>query len=477
MPGAGRTIILQFNIGERHHQWVTKADLQTLVANGDAPVLALAREFDRETATSRDWREIAKQVDRLVANARELAEGHTRYLVIGRAPLPVFAYLGARMVRMADIVFANDLDGQWQLFGAPNTCPAGGVDDFAVTPPPLGRDRNGRFALSIQCSGEYREHDNSLEDLMSPEGVKLLGTYTIHNPHSHRKQPLTPAELPVVIGHVERALTWIGQQAPNTDSLMLAFGGPAWLAFWIGHRLVPTVCGRFDLPNFVPGQGYRRGLSHPMAKAPWLDGRVRLMFMNAEPDNQTRTRAAKSFDVVQDALYRELGPNGPFEIRYRGAARIREFMRDIDTFKPDILHLHLHGAETGDLAFEDERGETERFEADRFVAMLRATGVRPTLIVLNACYSKQLAPSLTELAECVVAMQGPVGVNAAIEFSRLFYESLGRGNTLGKSLEQGRAGTMLDNMKVYPDGGSETMDAVLIPKPKHRHLTTEGVAP
>lgn len=465
MPGTHPAIILQINIGERHHQWVTEADLQTLIANEDASVLTLAREFDRETVTSRDWRDIANHVNRLVADARELAQGPARYLVIGRAPLPVFAYLGAQMVRMGDILFANDRGGQWQLFGAPDTCPNGGIDSFEITPPPLGRERDGRFALSVHCSGEYRDHEDSIKNLMSAEGAHLLGTYKIHYPHGHRTNPLTAAELPVVMGHVEQALTWIGRQAPSTDSLMLTFGGPAWLAFWIGHRLVPTVCGRFDLPNFVPGQGYRRALAHPMAKAPWLDGRVRLMFMNAEPDNQTRTRAAKSFDVVQEALHRELGSNGPFEILYRGAARIREFMRDIDKFKPDILHLHLHGANNGDLAFEDERGETERFEVDRFVTMLRATGVKPALIVLNACYSEQLAPSLTDIAECVVAMQGPVGVNQAIEFSRLFYESLGRGNTLGRSLEQGHAGANLDNLKVYPDG-SETMDAVLIPQPR-----------
>ncbi len=464
-----RPVIFHLNIGENHHQWVSKTDIQTLVDDQDPLFFELSREFDRETVTPRKWRALARELDQLVDDARAATEGPARYILVGRAPLPVFAYLGARMVRMGELVVANDFEGEWQLYASPNACPEGGRDDFTVAPPSLGRARDGRFSLSIQCSKEYRSHESSIEELIEAEGAKFLGSYTIHNEErSHRSDPLTKAELPVLVGHVEEAIEWIGEQAPDTDSLMVPFAGPAWAAFWVGHRLVPTVCGRFDLPNFVPGLGYRRALSHPMAKAPWLAGRATLLLMHAEPEDQSRTRASKSFDVVQDALERELGRDGPFEIRHRGAARIREFMRDVELTKPDILHLHLHGAENGDLAFEDERGQTQRFKAERFVAMLRATGVEPTLIVLNACHSRALAPALLGIAECVVAMKGEALVDEVIEFSRYFYEAIGRGNDLARAIEQGRAGSSIENLCIHVEGGLDPKDVVLMPRPHKR---------
>lgn len=462
-----RHVILRVNIGEPHHQRISEAEARNLVDDPDLVCLSLEHDFDRQTATPRQWRAIARRLDQLLADARAACAGPRRYIIAGRAPLPVFTYLGASMVRMNSVFVANDSgsDG-WQLYGPPETSADDGRDDFTIEPPTLGRSRAGRLALSVQCSKEYRDPDASIERILAAEGATLLGTYAIHDEkNSHRTAPLTAAELPVVLGHLEQGLQWIGEAAPDMPSLVVPLAGPNWVAFWLGHRLNPAVCGRFDLPNFVPGRGYVRALSFPMTKAPWLLGRPKLLFMNADPvDQMSATRGNEGFDAVQDALTRELDESA-FEIRYRGMARIDEFMRDVERFQPDILHLHLHGSEQGDLAFENAQGKTDRFELERFVAMLRATGVRPALIVLNACFSAKLGPSLTvDIAECVVAMKNAVGIDAAIKFSRFLYEALGRGQNLATAIEQGKVGAALTIVEVYPLGDVAAEDITLMPR-------------
>lgn len=466
-----RHVILRLNVVERHHQVFSESEARRLVDDPEPVCLALDEEFDRHAVTPRQWRVIARKLDQLVADARTAATGPVRYIVAGRAPLPVFAYLGASMIRMGSISVANDFRGISELFGPPEACPGNGRDSFTIEPPSVGRLHDGRFALSVQCSGEFRSPDVSVEAFLADEGATFLGTYAIHSTGFRSSDALTAAELPVLIDRFEQGLKWIGEKAPKADSLVVPIAGPNWVAFWLGRRLTPTVCGRFDFPNYVPGSGYEPALSYPMAKAPWLVGKAKLLLMNAEPANQTRTRGGKSFDVVQDALERELGPesDGPYAIKHRGAAKIRDFMREVETFRPDILHLHLHGARNGDLAFEDERGETAHFKADQFVAMLRATGVQPTLIVLSACYSAALAPKLETLAECVIAMKERVGVDDAIAFSQFFYEALGRGNHLARAIEQGKAGANIDILTVHTHGDLRTDEITLMPRLKKNH--------
>ncbi len=464
-----RCVILLVNIGEAHHDFVSAEVAYRQATAADPILLSLERTIDRATITARKWRALARDLDKLVEHARGATSGPARYVVVGRAPLPVFAYLGACMVRFGPISVANDYRGEWQHFGPPDAMPTSDASDgFAVKTPPLGRVPKGRLAMSIQCSDEYRKPDDSVEEILAAEGAEFLGTYAIHKKVARDSSPLTQADLPKVLARVQAALKWIGEEVPRMDSLVVPLAGPNWLAFWVGYRLNPTVCGRFDLPIFVPGLGYRRALSFPMAKAPWLSDKASLLLMQAEPKDQVRIGAGRSFDAVQVALEQELGRNGPFAIRYEGATKIREFMRNVELTKPDILHLHLHGTEEGHLVFEDERGESAYLTAESFVARLRATKVEPTLIVLHACHAeKLLAPALVGIAECVVNMSGIVQIEHAIEFSRNLYGAIGRGNDLATAIEQGKASVATD-IEVRTVGNLRESDIVLMPRPRSK---------
>lgn len=442
-----RTIVLRINIGDTNDKGfhpVTEQEARDL-ADAPSPIChPLERSIDRQTMTARQWRELAQEVDALLAKARKdiAVKMPVRFVIVGQAPLPVFAYLGHQMRReRGRITLVNHRQGsdEWDHVGLPELSSADGDGPFQITPPHLGRERRGKIVISIQCSKDYSYADEMVEPLLTDEGSSLLCSYRIHHKHSHREVPMKPKDLAILVKLVANALEWIRNECPDSDGLIVALGGPSWVAFWIANQLNANVRGRIDYPNRLPGRGYVRALATPMHQAPWFTGRAKLMIMAAEPDDQGSTRAGRAVSTIQESLESELGKDGPYEIRTLGAVKVANIMPALDHFKPDILHLHLHGSLTGDPAFEDERGEASRIKGEGFIALLKATNVKPALIVLSACHLAVLAPALTEIAECVIAMTDEVPFKVAITFGASLYAALGRGHTVAQALEQGKA--------------------------------------
>lgn len=448
-----RTVVLRINIGDKEFDWLSegtiRAQIREVLDEPDPVMLPeLRRLVDRDHITAREWRAIAREIMALRDAAKAaVAEGQpVRYVVAGQAPLPVFAYLGQLMQRMGEITVINRRQGslEWDVVG-PMEGVERGEDLFEVEEPERGREQRGRVVLSIRCSNGYPYTEDMIEPSIRDEGGYLLCSYKIVNSRaSHQRQPMTARELAVLLDHVRGAVAWMESRCAAMDGLVIAFGGPSWAAFWIGHTLNPYALGkRLDWPNLIGGDGrrYVRALSSPMHRAPWLDGKAKLMFVGAEPDNSTRIGGARAFSAIQQTLEREFQRSDTYELRTVGATTVREFGRELELFKPDILHLHLHGREDkqGGLIFEDERGDRKPVPPEAVVDLLKSSGCTPTLVVLSACHSAALAPLLDEIAECVVYMTGEVGYPVAIDFARMLYGALARGRTLGDAIAQGKS--------------------------------------
>lgn len=456
LPAGTRSVILLVNIGNQDHNWLTQKTARQLVDDPTAECLELHEVVDLKRMEARQWRSIAHKLDELVQRAREKSGATIHYVIAGRAPLPVFAYLGQRMRRMeGSITFVNQRQStefwDWVDSPSPNDNSRG---RFTVSQPSLGRERSGRVVLSLRTSREYHFQEAQVESLITDEGGRFLASYEIADEvHSHFKHPLDDVDLQEIIRHVEDAIGFFAEECPDASGLVLALACPSWVAFWVANRLNPRVVGRLDLPDFIRGRGYVRALTSPMYEAPWIIGKPRVLVFAAEPQNETRTRASAHVAEVHAAIERELGRRGPVEIRVVGSVQARELMREVELFKPDIIHMSLHGSKDGELAFEDERGDCHRVAGDAFLQMLHATGARPTMVVLCACHLAQLAPELLKIAECVVGMSDEVPYKSVNAFAADFYGALARGATLKKAFDQGTAGARV----AYPRGFEHTV--------------------
>lgn len=467
-PEADETcVLMRINIGEKGHRFIDADEALRIVDHPDPVCLDydFGQVFDRNTVTPRTWRAIARGLDRLVERAKQAQKGPTHFVIAARAPLPVFAYLGARMYRFKKVSIANDFDGDdWALYGPAQPVSDPGRDDFESRPPKVGEEPRGKLALVVRSSKEHAHHPESIKRIARLERQELIGCYQIFNETTTQYDvPLTNAALPLVLRRVKDALSWRREQTPSAEGLIFALACPNWLAFFITNGINPNVVGRMDFPNFVPKQqAYLPALSLLMSDAPWLLVEPRILFMSADPLDAPRTQAGQVYRAIQDEVEREYGAKGPIELRQVGATRAADLMRELDNFAPDILHLHMHGkADT--VGVQDSQGDVHELPAANFVERLRAADFEPTVIVLTACHSASFAESLCGLAECVIAMVGEAKISDAIEFSQAFYGALARGKDLRRALEQGKLAASRHSIVHFLDAGVDAADVVLLP--------------
>lgn len=121
-------------------------------------------------------------------------------------------------------------------------------------------------------------------------------------------------------------------------------------------------------------------------------------------------------------------------------------------FQPEVAHFSGHGLPGGDLVLAEtgpsrhvkpagpgaEADTTRRATLVDAVARLFAVlPTKPRCVVLNACYSDDLAAKLVDHVECVVGMTRAIGDTAALRFSEGFYRALSYGHDFKAAFDLG----------------------------------------
>jgi len=91
---------------------------------------------------------------------------------------------------------------------------------------------------------------------------------------------------------------------------------------------------------------------------------------------------------------------------------------------PMVLHFSGHGDASGGLYMRNERGAPIAIPVESLVDQMRRCHRRLPLVVLNACYTDELAQRLIDDVHVVIGMEHRVTDDAAILFSTTFYRSL-----------------------------------------------------
>jgi len=449
---ARQTVVLLLNILEKDHTPLQEEKVRNAVDAEDAIILRLDEPIDRKTITPRNWRTIARGLERLADEAMSVS-GDVKYVVCGKAPLPVFAYLGDRMRNRpggSPLVFLNSYGDHWDWIECPIGAQTTVTDHFTeIGPPSRGSRQAKRVVLSVMPWLELVFTRNMVEPRSADPREAFSVFYPIHAPTRSRiSQPMTGDELVVVLGHVDRAIAWMNRKCRDKSGLTVALAGPAWLAFWIGYRLNPRArLGRVDYLDFDKELGqYTHALASPRHEVPWLSGRPKLLFLGAEPDDLTRTNG----EQVVTAIQKVLDPiAGTYDLQVRHCVKPDDFLRAVKEFKPDILHMHLHGSLRGVLGFEDDERDTQEISHDLFVRALKSAKFEPTVIVMTSCHTAMMAPELEAIGECVITMKGELEVETAIAHATAFYQALAAGKSVDQAAEDASITIELGGMASY----------------------------
>jgi hypothetical protein len=133
--------------------------------------------------------------------------------------------------------------------------------------------------------------------------------------------------------------------------------------------------------------------------------------------------------------------------RYQNKVRI-EYLPDLDLpalpkslrlHAPVVVHFSGHGAPDGSLLMKDENGTAYEMHPKGLADILLLQRKTIRLVVLNACYSAELAETLVEHVEAVVGMIDRISDDAAILFSQTFYGALFDGTSVGDAFDTSKA--------------------------------------
>ncbi|MEX1368127.1 MAG: TIR domain-containing protein [Nannocystaceae bacterium] len=473
---ASRTYVLMLvTIGDKSYTTASPEEVQRF-----ARLPPLTKTFDvrytvdLKDAKARQWREIAEKLDDLLADAQQEAlrsPNPVTFVVAGRAPHCVFAYLGyrSRLALDGQILFVNKRGGVWDRIGpfsGPSDFPPNTRQALSRPAPEVIQTAPGAVGLFISSTSEHTCSARQFEPALKADSRSLSALHRIVGNFDANLAPLTEADLRPLAVLISEAKSAMPEQA---QGLLVALATPAWMAFWAGRLLNAYITGFIDFTHYVPGRGYVQGLASEMNRARWVHASPRVLALSANANDDGGTRGGHARQALEDAIERELGDEVAQQIRSVTMTSVDELIRRLEVAKPDVLHVYTHGGDKT-LALQDDRGKSVVIDGETFVDALRYAGLLPSLVVLVACHSKTHAEAVLELAEIVVAVDGEVMETSAIEFIKGFYRALARGNSVQTSFDQAKT-----HVKLQPrhDGkpfellcrrGIDANDVVLWPK-------------
>lgn len=170
-----------------------------------------------------------------------------------------------------------------------------------------------------------------------------------------------------------------------------------------------------------------------------LEPPLKLLIVTAEPETFQPVGAEAEIEAVRKSL----GPllrNKLVVAKLLPHATRRSLARALTEFHPHVFHFVGHGertGQTGTIVLEGPKNSPDRLQANTLCELLQHTG-HLRVAVLNACETKPTAHTLAKAGIAAIGMLEKIRSEAAIPFSRSFYEALAGSAPLDLAVNQAR---------------------------------------
>lgn len=182
-----------------------------------------------------------------------------------------------------------------------------------------------------------------------------------------------------------------------------------------------------------------------------------ILYVAANPLDTDRLALDEECAAIEREL-RMTACRDDFEFRSKWAVSVDELMRHLNEMEPAVLHFsghssaHVPGASGRSGAPQQgitgahgagillQEGQSRQVVSDRALArMIASAGPSTRVVVLNACYSAEVADALRRGVDCVAGIDNATAHTAARSFAVAFYRALGNRRSIGNAIEQAAA--------------------------------------
>jgi|GEM_PF-4654464 len=177
-----------------------------------------------------------------------------------------------------------------------------------------------------------------------------------------------------------------------------------------------------------------------------VEKKISILFVAADPSTEARLRLNEEFREIQEKISQgKFRESLKLEIPQL-SARPSDISQALLNANPNILHISGHGATDGSICFEDNYGHTQLVSPEALGALFKKFSKNLKCVLLNACYSKYQATAISKHISFVVGMKKAIGDNAAIAFTKGFYQAIGAGRNIFDAYEFGLVQIMLNGI-------------------------------
>lgn len=172
--------------------------------------------------------------------------------------------------------------------------------------------------------------------------------------------------------------------------------------------------------------------------------KIKILFLAAEPTDLGLRRLDEEYHEIDRAL-RVGSERDSFELVPQFALRREDLQEALLRHKPHVVHFAGHGSE-GELFLTDDDGVSRPVGKEALARLFQILKDNIRVVLLNACYSRAQAESISRVIDYTVGINSAVGVEGCIGFAAAFYRALAFGRSVEEAVDLGKNSLDLEKL-------------------------------
>jgi hypothetical protein len=176
-----------------------------------------------------------------------------------------------------------------------------------------------------------------------------------------------------------------------------------------------------------------------------MNEKTRILFLSANPWTTSRILVDEEEREIFERL--QEGPcRDSFELHKHAAIRSIDLQRLLMMHEPHIVHFSGHASKTHKIILGGKPGRGKEVDRQGLVEVFALYRNHVRLVLLNACFTRTQARSLSEVIDYTVGTGSGLGDKGGVAFAGAFYRALGFGKSVNAAFASAKAELGLTRM-------------------------------
>lgn len=176
-----------------------------------------------------------------------------------------------------------------------------------------------------------------------------------------------------------------------------------------------------------------------------MTNKNRILVVSTNPWSTGRILVAEEvreiFERIQEGPHRD-----KFELHNHSAVKPIDLQRLLLMYEPQIVHFSGHGSKSHRFLLNGTYGRAQALDQQGLTDVFAVYNNHVRLVVLNACFTRAQARSISEVVDYSVGIARPIGDKASVAFAGAFYRALGFGKSITDAFKSAKAELALTKM-------------------------------